>query len=252
MSFEKERTAAASWCDAADRIALDHFGDLVPAEVKADGTLVTAADRAIESMLRTQIARTFPADAVLGEETGVSGTGPRRWIIDPIDATTNYVRGIQIFATLIALEDSDGLAVGYVSAPALNERWWAVRGGGAFRNGEAIRVSQVSSLDQAHVTTGGLELFGERLDRVAALAQASQRFRAFGDFYGHMLVAQGSVEAMIDPVAATWDLAAVQIILQEAGGRLTTLDGSNGYDGGNAISSNGLLHDAIVAAVRPV
>lgn len=246
-----ELAAVARWCDDTDRLALEHFRAGVAFDLKADGTPVTAADRGIETLLRAAIAAEFPGDAVLGEEEGVTdGSAARRWILDPVDATTNFVRGVPIFATLVALEDAAGLALGFVSAPALRTRWWGIRGGGAFRDGAPIRVSSVASLGDAHVCTGGIDLFQahETIAPLLVVTRQVSRQRGFGDFYGHMLVAQGSVEAMIDPVVSPWDLAACQIVVEEAGGRFTSLAGTPGYEGGNALASNGLVHDALVAA----
>lgn len=250
MSFERELDAIAVWCDRTDVIALQVFRDVIEPDVKADGSLVTKADRAIESMLREAIEASFPGDAILGEEEGLSREGAaRRWIVDPIDATTNFVRGIPIFATLIAVEDEDGLAAGFVSAPALHTRWWATRGGGAFHNGSPMSVSAVAALPDAHVATGGMELFAPHGlgAGVARVVERVPRHRGFGDFFGHMLVAQGSVEAMIDPIVSPWDLAACQIVVEEAGGRFTSLEGARGYEHGTALSSNGLVHDEILS-----
>lgn len=250
MSFETELDAVASWCDDTDRIALEVFREVIEPDVKADGSLVTKADRDIEGLIRAAIEHSFSGDAVLGEEEGLSREGAaRRWIVDPIDATTNYVRGIPIFATLVAMEDDDGLALGFVSAPALHMRWWATRGDGAFRTGRPISVSDVTLVQDAHIATGGMDLFEPHGlgSGAAAAIDRCDRHRGFGDFYGHMLVAQGSVEAMIDPIVSPWDLAACQIIVQEAGGRFTSLQGHAGYDHGTALSSNGRVHDEILS-----
>lgn len=250
MTFAAELDAVAAWCDRTDAIALAAFRETVDADVKADGSPVTKADREIESLLRSSIETAFPDDSILGEEEGATRPGaPRRWIVDPIDATVNFVRGIPIFATLIALEDQEGLALGLVSAPALGSRWWAVRGDGSFHNGSPIAASKVATLDEAHVATGGMELFAPHglASGVESVIARVPRHRGFGDFYGHMLVAQGSVEAMIDPIVSPWDLAACQIIVQEAGGRFTSLSGRAGYDHGTALSSNGLVHEQILS-----
>jgi len=254
VSFETELDAVASWCDQTDRIALEVFRDVIEPDVKADGSLVTKADRDIEALIRSSIERSFAGDAILGEEEGLSREGAaRRWIVDPIDATTNYVRGIPIFATLIAMEDRDGLALGFVSAPALHQRWWATRGDGASRGAAGIAVSEIATLDDSHVCTGGMDLFTPHGlgDGAAAVIERCDRHRGFGDFYGHMLVAQGSVEAMIDPIVSSWDLAACQLIVQEAGGRFTSLQGHAGYEHGSALSSNGRVHDEILALFGP-
>lgn len=250
MAFESELRHALAWCDAADEIALTHFRSGVVASLKADGSDVTDADRAIESMLRLSITAAYPTDAILGEEEGASGGGERRWILDPIDATTNFVRGIPVFATLCALEDADGLALGVVSAPALGTRWWATRGGGAFRDGSSIHVSSVASIEESHIGSGDVSKFSpEYRPGVLRLLDDAARHRGFGDFWGHMLVAQGSLDAMIDPIVSIWDVAACAIIVREAGGTFTTLSGDQRCDGGNALSSNALVGPALRAKI---
>lgn len=249
MSYEWELATALSWADECDAIALEHFRIGVPAETKSDGTPVTAADRAIEQALRRAIEREFPTDAVLGEEEGAAGAGGRRWIIDPIDGTKNYLRGIPAFGTLIALEEDGRVALGVVSAPALGARWWASAGGGAFRDGKRIRVSEVDDLERAEIASGGIDSFRRHgfLDGFLALAARVARQRGFGDFWGHMLVAQGSIEVMLEPAVAAWDVAALKPIVQEAGGRLTTVEGESRVNGGSAVSTNGILHDQVLA-----
>ncbi len=251
MSFERELAAVHGWVRGTSEIALEHFRPDLPWEAKSDGTPVTIADRAIESFLRERIADEFPGDAILGEEEGLIGDGPRRWILDPIDGTKNYLRGVPIFATLIALQDEQGLALAFVDAPALHAQWWATRGGGAFRNGDPIHVSGIDSLTQAHLASGGLETIREQgyLNAVVALSQKAARHRGFGDFWGHVLVAQGSLEAMIDPMVSTWDLAAVRLIVEQAGGRFTSLGGVESHDAGSGLSTNGLLHDEILSTL---
>jgi histidinol-phosphatase len=249
VSYERELQAALGWADECDAIALEHFRVGVPAETKDDGTPVTVADTAIERTLRTAIERDFPKDSVLGEEEGATGSGGRRWIIDPIDGTKNYLRGIPAFGTLIALEDDDRVALGVVSAPALGARWWASAGGGAFRDGKRIRVSEVDDLERAEIASGGIDSFRRHgfLDGFLALAARVARQRGFGDFWGHMLVAQGSIEAMLEPAVAAWDVAALVPVVEEAGGRLTTVEGEARVDGGSALSTNGILHDQVLS-----
>jgi histidinol-phosphatase len=252
MGYERELDAVQRWVDEADRVALDHFRVGVPVELKDDATPVTEADRAIEDALRRAIEAEFPGDAILGEEQGASGSGGRRWIVDPIDGTKNYVRGIPVFATLIALEDDGALALGMVSAPALQARWWATRGGGAFGNGECIRVSEVADVADADVISGGVN-WGSARDTqgLLALCARARRQRGFGDFWGHMLVAQGSAEIMVElaPLEA-WDLAAPRAIVEEAGGRVTGLDGKSEALSGACISTNGFVHDQVAALLR--
>jgi histidinol-phosphatase len=252
MSYERELEAALRWVEQTDPIALEHFGSA--ATLKADGTPVTEGDRAIEDSLRVSLENEFPDDGVVGEEGGATlGRGGRRWIIDPIDGTKNYVRGIPVFGTLVALEDAGRLAVGVVSAPALGARWFASRGGGAFRDGSPIAVSGESSLSEAHVCSGGLDWAQESSDpqRLARLLSRTARHRGFGDFWGHMLVAQGSMEIMVEfAPLALWDIAAPRLIVEEAGGRWTGLDGSSERGPGPALATNGVLHDEVLAVLR--
>ncbi len=240
---------ALSLADAADAITMHFFQSAtLSVRTKSDRTPVSEADEAVERAIREQLGRERPDDGILGEEFGVQAGSGRRWIIDPIDATKNYVRGIPVFGTLIAL---DG-AVGVISSPALGRRWWAARGEGAFCNGRAIHVSAVDSIDAAMLCyddVSGFERFGLG-KRFLNLIQHCGRTRGFGDFWSHMLVAEGAAEIAIEPEVAHWDLAAVQVIVEEAGGRFTNLDGERRADGGSAVSTNGLLHDAVLEALR--
>jgi len=234
---------ALALADVADAIALPKFRSGLAVEVKADLTPVTEADRAIEAALRGELAAERPGDAVLGEEEGASKGGARRWIIDPIDGTRNYSRGIPVWATLVALQARGSVRLGVVSAPALGRRWWAERGAGAFASGEPIRVSSVDRMEDA-VLTFAIE------DRVPDLASRAWHARGFGDFWAHMLVAEGSVDGAVDAVGVSeWDVAAVQVIVEEAGGRFSDLTGVSRIDSGTAVCSNGLLHDELLAAL---
>ena len=230
--------------DAADAIALSRFRarDLV-VETKPDSTPVTEADRAVEAELRTILALERRRDAVLGEEEGQSGSSARRWIVDPIDGTRNYSRGVPVWATLIALEDHGRVVLGVGSAPALHRRWWAERGGGAHANGDVVRVSRIARPEDA-VLTFALE------QSLPSLAGRAWHARGYGDFWSHMLVAEGAVDGAIDAIGVSlWDLAAVQVIVEEAGGTFTDFAGEHRVDGGSAISSNGLLHADLLEAV---
>jgi histidinol-phosphatase len=224
--------------------------DLV-VDTKPDLTPVTEADRAVEEMIRDRLARERPGDAVLGEEFGATGTGTRRWIVDPIDGTKGYARGIPVWATLIALEVDGVLVVGVVSAPALGARWSAARGAGARRDGEPVTVSRVARIEDAHLAYDSVDAFESvGLDaQFLGLARRCWRVRGFGDFWGHMLVADGSIDIAVEVGGlAVWDLAAVCIVVEEAGGRCTNVSGVARIDGGDVISTNGLLHDDVVAA----
>jgi histidinol-phosphatase len=248
--FDHERAFANGLADRATDIGMGLFlGDGLEVRHKADRTVVTQADTSIEAMVREQVAAAFPDDHVLGEEEGGGDreTG-RVWIVDPIDATANYARGIPLWATLIALQVDGEIVLGLVNAPAIGERYEAVRGAGARMNGRRISVSEIDRLDEAQVFHAGLEAWpdGSRRRLVELLAAAS-RSRGFGDFWGHTLVARGAGEAMIEPELNVWDYAAFQIVVEEAGGRVTQLDGSPTRHLGSVVSSNGSVHDEILA-----
>jgi histidinol-phosphatase len=229
--------------DAADAVSLPHFRSGLAIETKPDLTPVTAADRAVEAELRRILAEERPDDAILGEEQGAAGVGSRRWILDPIDGTRNYARGIPVWATLIALEEDGLVRFGVVSAPALARRWWAERAGGAFASGKPIRVSAISTVEQA-VLSFAIE------QAIPELARRAWHPRGLGDFWAHMLVAEGAVDGAVDNVGVNeWDLAAVQVIVEEAGGRFSDFAGVARIDSGTALTSNGLLHEQLLAAV---
>ncbi len=244
---------ALQLADVADAITLKRFraADLV-VETKPDLTPVTEADRAVEQALRERLGAARGKDSLVGEEYGAS-TAPdseRRWIIDPIDGTKNYVRGIPIWATLLALQEGAEINLGVVSAPALGRRWWAARGRGAFADdGRPLKVSAVSALADAQLLWGGLEDWDSvgRADAALELARRCWRTRGLGDFWQYMLVAEGAAEIALDPVVSLWDLAAPMVIVEEAGGRFSDLSGVRTPDGGDAIASNGVLHDAALA-----
>jgi len=244
---------ALELADLADSLSLPRFraADLV-VETKPDMSPVTEVDRSVEQALRDRIARDRPADGVVGEEFGADGSEEARWIIDPIDGTKNYVRGIPIWATLIAFEREGDLVAAVASAPAMARRWWAAKGTGAFADGRPIAVSKVSRLEDAQVCysgLGGWRRAGLR-DNLIALADRSWRSRGFGDFWMHVLVAEGSADVATEPEVNLWDLAAVELIVEEAGGRFTDLTGVSRPDGGSALSTNGLLHEEVLALLR--
>jgi histidinol-phosphatase len=246
---------ALELADAADVLTMARFRalDLV-VETKPDLTPVTESDRSVEQTLRDRIGRARAGDAIVGEEYGATGDGDRRWIIDPIDGTRSYARGIPVWATLVALEREGELAVGVVSAPALRARWWAARGGGAFRDGESVRVSNVSRIEDAHLAydaLGHFEAVG-RGEQFLALARRCWRTRGFGDFWPYVLVADGSIDIAVEPEGLSlWDLAAPLVIVEAAGGRFTDFEGIARADGGNAVATNGILHDEVLAALVP-
>jgi len=227
---------ALELADAADALTLPRFRATdLRVETKPDLTPVTDADRAVERALRARLAGERPDDSVLGEEEG-GGAGSVRWILDPIDGTKNFARGIPVWATLLALEREGTIVCGVVSAPALGHRWWAARGEGAYRDGEPLQVSTVGELAAATVSCA----YGRDL---VALEPHVRHARGFGDFWQHMLVAEGAADAAVDARLSLWDVAAVNVIVREAGGRVGECDGQT-------VTSNGLLHDAVLAALR--
>jgi histidinol-phosphatase len=235
---------ALELADAADAIALAGFRTGLAVEQKADLTPVTEADRAVERELRRVLAEARPDDAVLGEEQGASGHADRRWILDPIDGTRNFARGIPVWATLLALDEGGAITLGVVSAPALGHRWWARRQEGAFADGHRINVSGVERVEDAVLSFA--------LDRaLPEIALRAWHARGFGDFWAHMLVAEGVVDGAVDAHGvAEWDLAAVKVIVEEAGGRFSDFAGDARFDSGSAVTSNGLLHDELLAALN--
>ena len=243
--------------DAADIITLDRFRALdLDVRSKPDLTPVSDADLAVERTVRAVLLAERPGDAVLGEEGGLSGSGPRQWVVDPVDGTKNFVRGVPVWATLVALRVDGEVEVGVVSAPALGRRWWAARGHGAWAGpsadtGTRLRVSRVGDLADASLSYSSLtgwDAAGRR-PGLLRLTDAAWRSRAYGDFWSHVLVAEGAVDASFEPEVSLWDLAALQPLVEEAGGRFTDLSGARGPDGGSVVCSNGLLHDAVLAGL---
>jgi histidinol-phosphatase len=244
--------------DAADRITTSRFtaADL-RIDRKPDRSPVTDADLAVEDRLRELIAQARPADAVAGEERGGSAETGRAWLIDPIDGTKNFLRGVPAWGTLIALLVDNRPIVGVASAPALHRRWWAAAGQGALTsvNGgqpRRIAVSAVAELGDAYLSTTDLKSWAEHHSREAylALVERCWESRAFGDNWQHCLVAEGSMDLAAEPIVNPWDLAALQVIVEQAGGRFTDLDGQARHDGGSVLSSNGILHDAALDVLR--
>ncbi len=249
--------------DNADSLSMDRFGALdLQIDTKPDMTYVTESDQAVEATIRRNLKSARTRDVVLGEEQGqdVSDAsredGGRRWIIDPIDGTSNFVRGVPVWATLIALEEDGEVVAGCVSAPALGRRWWASKGTGAFTgkslmSSRSISVSKISSLESAsmsYASLGGWEAIDKR-DAFAALLRRCWRTRAYGDFWSYMLLAEGAVDIAAEPELKVWDMAALDIVVREAGGRFTSLAGEPGPWGDNALATNGLLHDEAMAYV---
>ena len=261
MTFGPDLTLALELADIADGISMARFRatDLV-VDTKPDLTPVSEADHAVEVALRRKLGVARPGQAVLGEEGGqdaCSSGSSARWIVDPIDGTKNYVRGVPVWATLIALQRDGRMVVGVVSAPALGRRWWAARGEGAFADGRPIHVSKVAAVADAFISYDGVERFDGSAaavspadGRLLHLARRCWRSRGFGDFWSHVLVAEGAVDIAAEPEVSLWDVAPIQVIVEEAGGRFTNLAGEARADGGSAVSTNGLLHDEVLSALR--
>lgn len=245
--------------DAADATTTHRFRALdLAVSTKPDLSPVTDADRTVEENVRSTLQRARPRDAVLGEEYGKTGLGPRCWILDPIDGTKNFVRGVPVWATLIALMEGDEVVVGLVSAPALGRRWWGARGAGAWTGrslstASRCRVSEVDdTLDGSlsYSSLSGWEQCG-RMSAFLDLTRRVWRTRAFGDFWSHMMVAEGAVDISAEPEVSLWDLAALTVIVHEAGGRLTDLDGNSGPSGGSVVCTNGRLHEEVLNRLLP-
>ncbi|MDQ4103472.1 MAG: histidinol-phosphatase [Actinomycetota bacterium] len=255
---------ALTLADTADRITLDRAGAAdLRVDRKPDRTPVTDADLAVEDAIRTMLQEQRPQDLVLGEERG----GPSRagavhdarriWLLDPIDGTKNFLRGVPVWATLVALVERGRPVVGVISAPALPRRWWAAAGAGAHTQDahgrtRAITVSRVGELADAYISTTHLGSWAthRRRESYLSLVDATWENRAFGDFWQHCLVAEGAIDVAAEPVVSPWDVAAAQVLVEQAGGRFTDLRGVARYDGGTALSSNGLLHDAALTLLQ--
>ena len=254
LPIDPDLALALQLAEAADAITMRRFRatDLV-VETKPDKSPVTEADRSVEQAIRLHLERDRPADAIVGEEFGgaIDQRAGRRWILDPIDGTKNFLRGVPVWATLIGLEVDGVVQVGVASAPALGRRWWAARGSGAFADGRAIRVSQVSRLEDALVCFTSVRSFDEFDcgEQFRGLTTQAWSARGFSDFWGHVLVAEGTADAMLEPVLNLWDYAAVAVIVEEAGGRFSTFDGRAPAHLGSGLSTNGLLHEQVVAAM---
>jgi len=240
----------------AGRSTLAHFQTGAAVDLKADETPVTVADRGAERMIREMIAREFPNDAILGEEEGGDHSNPNRWVVDPIDGTKSFVSGVPLYGTLLAYEENFRPVVGVVYFPALGDLVYAELGSGAWWNGRACRTTERDHVKGAVLCCGGYKSMAQygRDAAFNALAAEAMATRTWGDAYGHMLVATGRADAMIDPIVSRWDLSAVRIIVEEAGGRFTDFRGEDPFAGDahklEAISSNGPLHPALLEAFR--
>ena len=276
IDLQDDLALAHALADLADAISLDRYQaqDLVIA-TKPDNTPVTDADRAVETAIREALATHRNTDGLVGEEFGSDkGTSGRYWVIDPIDGTKNFMRGVPTWATLIALVnvDSSGIEeviVGIASAPALARRWSAAKGHGAFvrfssgniddlsedlgasSNEKKISVSKVAKLTDASISYSDFVGWGDRLEPFQKMLASAWRTRGIGDFWSHMLVAEGAVDVAIEPSLAVWDMAALDIIVREAGGAFTNTAGQNGPFGGSGVSTNGVLHNAVINGLNP-
>jgi histidinol-phosphatase len=258
-TYDDDLRLAHVLADAVERITMGRFrAEDLRVESKPDLSLVSDADRAAEELIRSQLRRTRPRDAVEGEEYETTGHGPRRWVIDPIDGTHSFVRGVPAWATLIALIDDEEPVLGLVAAPALGRRWWAAQGSGAWSgrslaSAKRIRTSRVDRLEDASLSYSSIDSWREygRLEGMLDLAKACWRTRAYGDFWSYMLVAEGAVDIAAEPELALYDMAALVPVVTEAGGRFTSLDGVDGPWGGNAVATNGPLHDEVLRRLSP-
>ncbi len=259
MAFEEELAFALELARAGGAVAMGHFGTALSPEKKRDGTWVTEADRAVETELRRMIAKRFPKHNILGEEEGLSSAGGGEatpdaptWIVDPIDGTNNFMSGIPIWATLVALRDGDRSVVGVCHAPAIGETYDASVGNGARMNDEAIHVDADTKLTDAVTTFSSVQSFYEMglTNFLTRLVTGSWRSRGFGDFWGHMLVARGAADVMVEPILNLWDVAPLEPIVTEAGGRITDERGAPWTEGQMCITTCGSLHDEVVRLAR--
>jgi histidinol-phosphatase len=238
----------------AGELALGYFDRAIDVLWKQDASPVTIADRNAEALLRSTLLKQFPADGFLGEESGdTPGSSGYRWIIDPVDGTRSFVRGIPLWATLVGLEYRGQLIAGVCRLPALNQTFRALRGDGAFRDERRIRVSTIDALAKAHLYYSSISWFKRAgIDRqFLDLVDRTERQRGFGDFYGFVMVAQGSGEAMLEHGVHAWDVAALIPIVEEAGGKMTTWDGTIDVERPDTLATNGLLHDEFLRLIHP-
>lgn len=253
MAYEEELRVARDAVREAGAITLEYFGKHLAVERKADTSPVTIADRRSEEGLRKAFEEAFPADGLLGEEFGERpGTSGRRWIIDPIDGTQSFIRGVPLYGVLVGLEDRGLPVVGVIGLPALGVSYWAARGSGAFRDGERIRVSSVTRLADATVVSSDAkpQTFGDKYPRFEALLRGAACYRGWGDCYGYGLVASGQVDVMVDPILSPWDAAAILPILEEAGGRFVDWTGAPDIYGGSGIGAPAALMEEVLGILR--
>jgi histidinol-phosphatase len=235
-------------------LIMQYFYAGVSSQTKLDGTFVTRADQEAEAFIRSAIARQYPGDAILGEEEGESkgqATTNRKWIIDPIDGTYNFTRGIPIFSTLLALEEEGEITLGIVSAPGVDDVFWAVRGMGAYKNGSPIFVSKIAKLEESQINYGSPKRIQKQnlWDGFSELIKKSYWQRCYGDYLNFAMVFEGKSEAALEVGLKPWDLAPMKILVEEAGGRYSDLSGGSSIYQGSCLVSNGLVHDACLACL---
>lgn len=259
MAYDDDLRFAHVLADGADAQTMQRFrAPDLRVNTKDDATPVTDADQATEEAIRRTLQRSRPRDAIVGEEMGSSGWASRRWVIDPIDGTANYLRGVPVWATLIGLMEGDEVVAGVVSAPALGRRWWAAKGTGAW-TGKSLaaatrcQVSDIDRLGNASLSYSSLDGWEKAglLDDFLDLMRGCWRTRAYGDFWSYMLLADGAVDLVAEPELALHDMAALTVIVEEAGGEFTDLSGVRGALGGNAVATNGHLHADVLARLTP-
>jgi histidinol-phosphatase len=250
--MDKRLEVAIAAAKAGGDVALRYFRTAVQVEYKGDRSPVTRADRESEQRIVEVLTAAFPEYGIVGEELGERPGVGARWIIDPIDATKNFIRGIPFFASLIGLEEEGEVTVGVAYAPAVGDLLYAQKGVGAFDANGRVHVSQCRTLRDSLVLFGGIDVFRQagRWRGFERLVQESGRQRGFGDYFGHTFVARGQAEAMVELDLQPWDMAAIKILIEEAGGRFTDFGGTATIYGGNAIASNGLVHDELLAIFR--
>ncbi len=255
-AFSKELVFALDICQHGGKVAFDYFQQGVRAEMKDDGSPVTKADKEVERIIRGAINATFPDDGILGEEEGESfaegSASGRRWILDPIDGTHGFARGIPVFSTLLALEEDGEVILGIVHAPGMGETFWAEKGRGAFRNGKRVYVSEVCEISEAMFNFGGPSRILELglWDAFTETVRKTSRQRGFGDYYGFGLVIDGRSEAMLEVGVKPWDIAPMKILVEEAGGRFVDLKGGNSVHDGSCLITNAALHEEFKRLLR--
>lgn len=258
MSYQKDLALALELADIADEISLARFRALdLHVENKPDRSPVTDADRSVELALKTLLADKAPTDALIGEEFGSTGTASRTWIIDPIDGTANYLRGVPVWATLIALAIDGKPVVSVVSAPAMGRRWWAAPETGAFTRDidgttRTIKVSAISDLEDASLSYNNLQLWDQAgmLPQLTQLSRQIWRTRAYGDFWSYMLLAEGAVDIVAEHDLKIYDIAALVPIVEQAGGKFTAIDGPLTAETSSVLASNGKLHAVATAELN--